>query len=76
MKSVVIAASAGGTAVADECCRKHEPGTMLEADRASKAASIRVRLLKDDLDQKRGPAIVLVDNEIGEHDDGKTGLLV
>ena len=77
VKSVIIAASAGGTAVADECRRKHEPGTMLEVDRASKvAASIRVRLLKDDVDQDGGPMIVLADNEIGEHDDGKTGLLL
>ena len=62
MKSVIIAASAGGTAVADDCQRKHEPGTVWEGDGSSKAvASIRVRLLKDDADHERGPVMVLAE---------------
>ena len=72
IKSVIIAASAGGTSVVDECRRKHSTGTMSEGDEASKeAASIRVRLLDREPDEERGPAIVLVEHESRELDDGK-----
>ncbi|MCJ1374577.1 hypothetical protein MMC20_005809 [Loxospora ochrophaea] len=77
VKSVIVAASTAGTAVADEAHRIHKPGTIWEGDGVGKAAaSIRVKVLKDDPDQERGPMIVLASDQKGEHDDGKTGLLV
>lgn len=59
-KSVVIAASAGGKDIADECHARHEYEMKWEGDPDSKeAAGIRVRLISHPTDTAQGPAVVL-----------------
>ena len=59
-KSVVIAASAGGKDIADECHARHKYEMKWEGNPDSKeAAGIRVRLISHATDTAQGPAVVL-----------------
>ena len=70
VKSIVVAASAGGTAIANECRKSHGSGKTWNCDEAGEAAAeIQVRLLTDDPDDEGRLVIVLADDERGEHDD-------
>ena len=85
LKSVIVAASAGGTGIADECRSKHAEGKLWDGDVASReVADTRVKLVlgkghgKEDEEEgaEVGPAIVFAGPEevddYGRHADAET----
>lgn len=69
LKSVIVAVSAGGTGIADECRHRHEEGTHWNGDSGSKeAAGVRINVLPSSTDQSVGPRIVLAHSGINADD--------
>lgn len=60
LKSVIVAVSAGGAGIAEECRHRHKEGTHWDGDSGSKvAAGIRIKVLPSLADQHIGPRVVL-----------------
>ena len=60
LKSVIVAVSAGGRDIAEDCRTRHETGTGLDGQSRNKeAADVRIRLIQGSDDFSRGPVIAL-----------------
>ena len=78
VKSVIIAASAGGGAIAEECHRRHGETSRWRGDKRSReAAGIQIRLESASVDESHGPVIRLAptasDGAIDEKRDMENG---